>query len=717
MNREALAQRLRAAFLEDLEEQLRTIETELLKLEESPGDASALKALFRAFHTLKGGAQAAGVAEIESATHALESLLSDVREGIKSLTAGQFRLLFAAADALREAGTLVRDGATLDGSALQRLGSALEKGELHEAEAEEPIGATEVDADANVRVQAEKLDALASSVGQLLMIRAGSVARAQGLESLHEEWSAWTRQSNRAMRELGAAIEHLGGAPALVHRLEALEDRLKELLRKNAQLTSHSAADARTLGQTADQLASRVRRVRLRPFKEVAESLPRTVRDIALQLGKEVKVVIGGGAVEADRAVLVGVREALLHIVRNAIDHGIEAPDAREKAGKPRVGTLHVGAALRGQSLTVTVRDDGRGLDVAALRAARERQGSTPVTDERELVAALLSGGLSSRSEVTSVSGRGVGLDAARAAMQRIRGTIEVSWTEGQGTQFTLVSPLTLMTIRALLVRVSGQSFAIPTSAAVRLIRVRPDAIRRVQNRDVVEDVDAPVPITSLATLLGPPLVATAPKGRIPTLMLAAGGRRLALAVDELRIEQELVVRPLERTRSALLAGAAILGSGEVALVLDASALVDAGWKSTSSGIGTVAETAEVRRRRILVVDDSITTRTLEQSTLEAAGYSVMTAVDGADAWRLLQEHTFDAVVSDVEMPKMDGFALCEAVRASTRFKDLPIVLVTGLETDEHRARGMEVGADAYIGKSSFDQQHLLDTIAQLVGA
>jgi two-component system chemotaxis sensor kinase CheA len=302
--------------------------------------------------------------------------------------------------------------------------------------------------------------------------------------------------------------------------------------------------------------------------------------------------------------------------------------------------------------------------------------------------------------------------------MERIRGSVDVAWAPGRGTSFTLECPPTLATIRAVLAAVGPHIVAVPTGHVERLVRVRAEEIRHAEGRDVIVTAEAPVPLVALAHLL-PPLVARPAAGPLAVLLLRAGARRLAVAVDELVAEQEIVLRPLRRGGGLPhVSGAALLGTGQVALVLNPVTIVATGLGlGPEAGVARAAATPHGRPKpRVLVVDDSITTRALEQSILEAAGYEVLTAVDGAEAWKTLQEHGCDAVVADIEMPRMDGFALCEAIRASKRFKELPVVLVTALETPEHRARGLEVGADAYLGKSSFDQQSLLDTIRQLVG-
>jgi two-component system chemotaxis sensor kinase CheA len=312
-----------------------------------------------------------------------------------------------------------------------------------------------------------------------------------------------------------------------------------------------------------------------------------------------------------------------------------------------------------------------------------------------------------------------VGLDLVRAAVRRIDGDVRVDWTPGRGTTFTIDCTPSLAMLRALLVAVGPQLLAIPSSHVERVSRIGLPDIRRAEGRDVIPTGEGPVPMIPLARLL-PPLIGRQPGGSVLAVLLRAGDRRLAVAVDEVLAEQELVLRPLASawTQSPRVSGAALLASGRVAVVLNAAALVRSGLELAPDGGPGLAATRgqEPVRRRILVVDDSITARTLEQSLLEAAGYDVRTAVDGSDGWNVLQAEGADLVVTDIEMPQLDGFRLCELIRGSRRFRELPIVLVTALESAEHRARGLECGASAYLGKSTFDRDGLLSIVRGLLG-
>jgi two-component system chemotaxis sensor kinase CheA len=726
MNQEKLATRLRATFLSELEDQLRALNADLLALERQPRDAERLKSLFRVAHTLKGAARAAGVGPVEQACHALESLLGKARDRVIVLGAPHFSLLFSAADALAEAGTQLKEGRD-PGPALTGVTQKLSaRGDGPGA----PLAAPASDpgpsaptalqpGDGAVRVPGEKLDALLASAEQLLALNSRSAARGSALQALREDFARYAADWDHVARRLRLALETPGASAPAAQDVVRLQGNVRELAQGMAHATAAVNADGREFSRVTRDLLHHARRLRMRPFGEACEALPRTVRDLAVAAGKEADLVITGGEVEADRAVLDGLRDALLHLVRNAVDHGIEAPAERERVGKPRRGNVTVGAVLRGDRLIVTVVDDGVGLDLRAVRLQLERKGLPSPQDPQELIRALLRGGISTRSEVTPISGRGVGLDLARAAVERLRGSLDVVWQDGRGTTFVLECAPTLTTVRAILVSVGSQTLALPTPQVERLVRMRPESIRRVEGRDVIPYATGPVPLVALARLL-PPLAERPATGLVSLVVLKDGERRLAVAVDELLAEEEIVVRPLNHgtQQLPLVSGAVLLGTGQVALVLNPLATIAAGLgQATSSGIEVAAEQpGDAARRRILVAEDSITTRTLEQSILEAAGYDVLTAVDGADAWRVLQEKGCDLVVADIEMPRMDGFALCETIRSSNRFKSLPVVLVTALETPEHRSRGLDVGADAYVGKSSFDQRDLLETIRQLLG-
>ena len=473
------------------------------------------------------------------------------------------------------------------------------------------------------------------------------------------------------------------------------------------------------LAAAAADTNSQIRSLRMRPFSDACEALPRAVRDLSTSSGKTVKLVIEGAEVEADRAILGQLREAILHLVRNAVDHGIEPGEERLRVGKPKQATVTVSARMTGSGLTVAVRDDGAGLDVEAIRKRLRAKGQAVPAADRDVARALLGGGLSTRTQATAISGRGVGLDLVRDAVERIQGRIEIDWQVGAGTSVVIECPPSLAGVRAVIVEAGSQIMAFPSAQVQRLVRVEVAEIRSLDGRQVMTRQDAaPIPLVALATLL-PPLVAGPVGKEVQAVILESSGRLLAVVVDQLLEEQELLLMPVTQdgARLPLVSGASLLPDGGVALVLETTAVVEAGLTAPATFLEVATpQVAGPQTHRILLVDDSLTTRILEQGILETAGYEVTAAPDGSAAWRILNEGGADLIVSDVEMPIMDGIALCQAVRASRQFAELPVVLVSALESEEDRKRGRLAGADAYLGKSGFDQARLLETIRQLLG-
>jgi len=739
-------------FVDELGELVGQANECLLALERAPGDAEQLRTLFRIMHTLKGAARSAGVAAVEEHCHRLEALLASARDAGRALTTDEIEMLFGGVDALSSAGAALRRGESVGRIAVHGFSGRAGRGGLLPAEVEQVAGPVPiarrapapVDArsapraspapapspvpapaqphalEASLRVGPERVDELFGISNRLLIFAAQSEASPAIVGQLEASVTRASAAWRRLRREAESISAPVGSAAGQAARdLATLDDATELLRRESTRLLAETTRNAREARRIAEDMSRGVRELRMRPFADALTDLPRLARDVATAAGKIVRVETSGGTLQADRVVLAQLREALMHLVRNAVDHGLEKPDARRAAGKPDEGTLRVDARLVGDRIVVTVADDGAGLDIASVRRKLKAREENVPDDDRAVVRRLFMGGISTRTEATAISGRGVGLDVVRAVADRVRGSVDVTWTAGRGTTFTLEAPLTLATARAVLVRVGQAHVAIPAAFVERLMRVAPDDLRTVEGRLAVQTADEPAVIASLAAVLGPPLVDRAPDGPLSFAVVRVGALRVALRVDALLEEIEVVVRPIRahgQVPVPHVSGAAMLASGTIALVLNVTSAAAAalGLPFGSAHLPT-RDAAPTVRRRVLVVDDSITTRTLEASVIEAAGFDVITAVDGADALRLLQERGADLVVSDVEMPRMDGIQLCESIRALSRFRETPVILVTALETPEHKARGLEAGADAYLGKSTFDQEALLTTIRDLL--
>ncbi|HYI02496.1 hybrid sensor histidine kinase/response regulator [Hyalangium sp.] len=716
MDRDRLAQALMATFLEELEGHVAALNRDLLAWESAAASPARgwelIASLLRTVHTVKGSSRAVSLGLVETACHRLEEVLVSVQQG-RPPSAEVYELGFAFADALDDARQRLGRKQDLTGSALEALLPQLTAA-AQQGQAQAPPGASasppappapqvpapppaQAPAEPSgaevlpVRVSAQKLDALLARSGELRVASLRLEEHAERVELLREE--------------LSSLRSRLGGLE------EASARRLEGAL---AQLSRELLADRLSLSHAVSGLDEEVRRSRTLPFAEGCAGLERTARDVARGAGKRVRLELEGGAHELDRSLLQGLREPLLHLVRNAVAHGLELPEERRRAGKPEEGRVTLAARLSGGRVQVCVEDDGRGLDLDAIRARARAHGWEAPEDPTAAARLIFHPGLSTASQVTAVSGRGVGLDAVRSQVEALRGSVDVSFRPGAGTRFVLDVPLTLSTLRVLRVIAGGQHFTLPAENVERLLRLSPSEVREVEGRQVWATEQALVPLASLAAVLG--LAPKAPRARLATVVLTSGPLRAALGVEEVLAEQEVLVRGLgSRVRRARhVSGAAVLPDGKMALLLHPASLIRAAEGRPSASFFPTPTAAPVRRR-ILLADDSPTTRALEQSLLEAAGYEVLACADGQEAWERLQQVGADALVSDVEMPRMDGFALTEAVRTSPRFSRLPVVLVTAREQPEDKARGLKVGASAYLVKSAFDQTHLLETLRRLL--
>ena len=720
MNKSALIESLMATYVEEAAEHVRSFNADLLALESGQGDAdSLLQSLFRTAHNLKGASRAVDVGAVETACHALEDVLARARDGERPLDAEAFRFLFATADAIEETATrlktehsdpargLVAPAAT-PAPALAEVSAtptpAAPAGPAAAPAADRRDGDT-------FRISANKLDSVLSRSGELLLA-VRQTERRRGEWVTLEEAAVEVAADFRRLSALLPADE----ATDVRAAVQQVAAGIGKMMDRLDRVVAGDAAGGRGLVRTAGELDACVRSLRMVPFGEAAQGLERTVRDLALAAGKDVSFRLIGHEVEIDRAVAERLKDPLLHLARNAVDHGIEPPADRVAAGKPPAGTITVSAALKGAQVEIAVADDGRGLDRDRIREAARARGLPVSSEDRDLLALVFQPGLSTARAVTAVSGRGVGLDVVKSQVNALHGTVGLESVAGVGTTFALTVPLTVTLIRALLVEAAGRTFAVATTQVMSVRRLLAQEVRNVGGREMLASPQGLLPLVSLAQALGlaAPVRERGQGGFV--VLVEAGTSRVAFVVDELRGEQDLVVTGLGRRlrRVPNLAGCALLEDGDIALILSAAELAEAALGAPASRLLAAASSRETPRRRVLVADDSVTTRTLEKAILEEAGYDVRLAADGHQAWQLLQEDEFDLVVADVEMPGMDGFTLTDTLRRSG-LRHIPVVLVTSLSSDRDRARGLEAGADAYIVKSGFERSGLLQAVGQLL--
>lgn len=771
VDREKLAQRLMVTFLDELRDHVATLNRELLALEAGPSAEErpeVFKLLFRAAHSLKGAARAVNVDLLERVCHQLEDILAASRSQSIEFTPALFSLFFKVIDGIDDAGTQLRQSKDLTGSPLVDLLAELEEAAAigRNAETGNSSSPARVDQDqtppttpgatpvssgtatdasqdtgvtqgtasppalrmptSTVRVASEKLDMLIAQTGELLVARRRVEKRPEDIESLRSEMArrkAQWQALERPIRRVQQAPETKPYAPEIRQILDAFNHArtmLAELDKRLEGVASQMTADAIILNQACTALESEVYHVRMLPFAEACSGLERAIRDIARSTGKQVRLDVRGEDVEIDRGILEALKDPLLHLIRNAIDHGIESAEQRASAGKPQEATVTVTASLRGQHVEITVQDDGRGFDLDRIREKAKSKGLAAPDDDEDVARLVFVAGFSTASIITDISGRGVGLDVVQSQIESLQGSVDVSFETDRGSCFTLLMPLTLTTTRAITVRAGQQTYAIPTANVEHLFRLHPDQIKSVAGRPVVTLGGPPLAVSRLTNTLGvdnrPDELVT--QGML-AMVVASGQQQAVIVVDELIAEQDVTVKPLgsriKRVRHV--SGATLLESGEIALVLNMANVVRSllSLKNQSPLVAGISTEDEPVKHRLLVVDDSVTFRAQLQGILDAAGFDVDTAADGQGALEKLLKERFDLVVSDVDMPRLDGFELTQAIRQSSKLARTPIVLVTARGSDEDQARGVASGADAYIVKSGFDQTNLLATIRQLL--
>lgn len=757
--------KLLATFRVEADEHLRAMSSGLLELEKAPADArraELVETIFREAHSLKGAARAVNLADIESVCQSLESVFARMKGGAPA-SPPLFDLLHQALDAL--GGLLSPEAAAAGkpafGTLIRRLEDAM-KGPApartkpsaapSSAEPAQPVAgaapaaaeslpAARGPASGTVRISTAKLDEVMRQAEELLPARLAAGERARELRATgavlaarkkeRVEIQAVLRALERSLRRSGKGNGNGDGAAGerrnlarLIGFLEAGNLFIKTLEGRLTRLAESAEGDHRALAAMVDNLLHGVKEMQLLPFASLLEALPRLARELARDRGKQVELSVRGGEIEIDRRLLEELKDPLIHLLRNCIDHGIETPAARKRKSKPPHGTISIEISQKdGGKVEVAVADDGAGIDAGKVKAAASKLGAVSAEeaqrlDEREALALVFRSGVSTSPIITDLSGRGLGLAIVREKVERLGGAIALESRVDAGTTFRIVLPLALATFRGILVRAGERLFVVPAVNVERAVRIAASDIRTVENRETIPLDGQAVSLVQLGDALQLPRKAASgePGDGVQAVVLGSGLARIAFQVEGVLGEQEVLVKALgpQLARVRNVAGASVLGTGQVVPVLNVSDLMKSAAK-TARPPAAAQKPAQAQQRSVLVAEDSITSRSLLKNILESAGYAVATAVDGIDAYTALKTAAFDLVVSDVEMPRMDGFDLAAKIRADKTLSELPIVLVTALESREDRERGIDAGANAYIVKSSFDQSNLLEVVRRLI--
>ena len=759
-------------FRLEAEQQGQVLTDGLLQLEVDPTSPDRIEPLMRAAHSIKGAARLVGVDMAVGLAHRMEDCLVAAQVGKLILSPDDIDVLLKSNDLLCAIAHLTaQPDSSLNESqqevyeelleALSNIlsGRKIEKnnsghGEKIQTDAisrNEPLSEAAVAGDDAKSKQVEKKseskakEKPANSIqaaDRILRISAEQLNRLMGLAGESMVESRWLRPYAESMlrlkRRQAEIVTLLDGLrEQLDENLD--RDKLRRMLRdaqgraaECRQILADRLAELESYDRRAVNLSSRLRREvvtsRMRPFGDGVQGFPRMVRDLARQLGKQVQLQIDGQATMVDRDILEKIEAPLNHLLRNSMDHGIETTEDREAAGKPAKGTIRLSAYHQSGMLSVVVEDDGRGVDAERLRRKIvERQLVTDEMaanlNEAELMEFLFLPSFSTKEEVTEISGRGVGLDVVHDVVQEMRGMVRATSQLGSGTRFQLQLPLTLSVLPALLVEIAGEPYAFPLARIERIMHVDKKALREVEGHQYVSVEDHHVGLVSAFQVFGFG-EENSKRNELPVVVLGERKNSYGLVVDRFLGERDLVVHVLPQQLGKVkdISSAALMENGAPLLVVDVDDMLRSIEKIVTAGrlnrVGNPQQKdAKGKKKRILVVDDSITVREVERKLLSASGYSVDVAVDGMDGWNALREGAYDLVISDIDMPRMDGIELVRMIRQDGKYRDLPIMIVSYKDREEDRFRGLEAGANYYLTKGSFHDETLREAVIDLIGA
>lgn len=735
-------------FSLEAEAQTQVLSAGLLALERDPTRADYLESCMRAAHSLKGAARIVGVNAGVSVAHVMEDCLVSAQERRLVLRAEHIDALLQGTDLLTRIATpgnsigaqdvdayVALMGQLLDPAAAQtpagspRVEMQTETFRVEPAEAE-PLAATEPlpkgkrvteGGERVLRVTAERLNSL-------LDLSSKSLVETQRLKPWLATMQRLKRQQSNGLRALEELNVHLKEHALSLQAEEALNDA-RRLLAETQQLLAQKTAEmdefAWQAGQRAQVLYDTALACRMRPFADVLSGQARMVRDLGRSLGKQVRLEIEGDITQVDRDVLERLEAPLTHLLRNAVDHGIESPEQRVLAGKPAEGLIRLRASHQAGLLVLELADDGAGVDLERVRRSVVERGLSPEQtaanlSEEELLTFLFLPGFSLRDTVTEVSGRGVGLDAVQHMVRQLRGAVVLEQTAGEGSRFHLEVPLTLSVVRSLVVEVGGEAYAFPLAHIERMCDLAPEDIVQVEGRQHFWHEGRHVGLVAASQLLNRPASQNSSQA-LKVVVIREREAIYGVAVERFIGERTLVVLPLDERLGKIqdISAGALLDDGSVVLIVDVEDLLRSVDKLLDTGrLERIARQNQTQtpRKRILVVDDSLTVRELQRKLLLNRGYDVAVAVDGMDGWNALRAEDFDLLITDIDMPRMDGIELVSLLRRDNRLQSLPVMVVSYKDREEDRRRGLDAGADYYLAKASFHDDALLDAVVELIG-
>jgi len=748
-------------FRAEVESQMRVFTDGLLALESGGSAKEQLAATMRAAHSIKGAARIVHLDVAVTLAHAMEDCLVAAQEGVLTLDAGAIDILLGASDLLARLSKLEElavpawveeQRSAVDqllsqladvraGKSVAPLPAVAPPPSAEEPRARTPAAASETGepnppaarqaapppshperpvagADRAIKMAAQTLNRLMGLAGE-------SLVQSRWFEPFSESMLGLKRRHSEINDLLESLQPLVENSPEAVVKLATARQKVQETRRWSAERQTELDGFGLRSAGLSDRLYREVVASRMRPFGDGVEGFPRFVRDLARQLGKQAQLEIVGTATEVDREILDRLEAPLNHTIRNSLDHGIERPDERVAAGKPPTGTIRLEARHRAGLFVLTVSDDGRGIDIESLRAIVIAKGLATAEmaanfSEAELLEFLFLPGFTTAATVTDISGRGVGLDAVQEMAKSVGGAVSISSRPGRGMSIQLELPLTLSVLRTFVAEIGGEPFAFPLTRIASVVKVNRTDLSSLEGQQYFSLDGERIGVVSALEILDMPGKPNWGE-EISVVLLGDRSTRYGLAVDRFVGEYEMVVRPLDARLGKVpsISAAALMDDGSPVLIVDVEdltrsveALLHGG---RLRGLGR-SETTQVSRKRILVVDDSVTVREVQRSLLRNRGYIVEVAVDGMDGWNALRTAPYDLTITDVDMPRMNGIELVAKIKADPKLHALPVIIVSYKDREEDRMRGLDAGADRYLTKSSFHDETLLSTVAELIG-
>ena len=784
MKNNDLLKKLKAAFKVEAEERMRTLNSGLIELEKTPAGEKydkVIESVFRQAHSLKGASRSAGRPDIEKISRALEDIFSALKRKEIRISSEMIDVLHHVTDTLTDlvamagserpgvhgdqvseiveqinalsSGKRVSETRPVEKEpeAVREALPAVEKEGKHkedtpppkppEESPKKPEVLKEVTPQAQtIRVSLNKLDSLMLQAEEMLQTKLLANRHKSELQDVIEMLELWKKDWSRVANEMRALTQVIksGEEPATQEKAALVSaSKLMELVESNQNqsrlfedrllaLAKSAHQDQRLIAELVDRLLKDMKDVLMLPFSFFLEMIPKMVRDLARDQNKNVKVLMEGEEIEIDRKILEEMKDPLIHLLRNCVDHGIEKPETRKKNKKMKAGTINVIISqANGDKVEITISDDGAGIDIEKIKESAikkkviSRQEASGLSG-KEALELIFKSEVTTSPIVTDMSGRGLGLAIVREKIEKLGGEVSVESSLGQGTMVRALLPITLATFRGILVEAGEQQFIIPTVNVDRVVRVKPDDVKTVENRETIPLNGQTIPLVRLDDVLEIPHRERASASElIPAMVLGTGEKRIAFSLDQVLDEEEILFKSLgnQLPRVRNIYGATVLGNRKVIPILNVMDLMKSAVhvRPMAAGAAIRMKEAEAKKISVLVAEDSITSRMLLKTILESAGYQVKTVVDGLEALTELKEGEYNLLVSDVDMPRMNGFVLTEKIRDDKKLGDLPVILVTALQSREDRERGIDVGANAYIIKNSFDQSNLLEVVKKYI--